>query len=196
MSGMKHGLLAIGEVMARSGPKVMRDLRSVLPATATTRPSMRHAKSGCLARLPISPVSAASRFPQLLSNRPPTRALMSAMWRSIRTAISGSIRSRPTRMANEAFTTGGQSRRRGGCSRPRRREFMPDADIIYLSGITLAILTSTARHRLVEVLISRRSAGAKIAFDQFRPKLWENAPQRAERRRPVGHHRHCPAIGR
>lgn len=54
--------------------------------------------------------------------------------------------------------------------------FMPDADIIYLSGITLAILTSAARHRLVEVLISRQSAGAKIAFDSnYRPKLWENA---------------------
>ena len=53
---------------------------------------------------------------------------------------------------------------------------MPDADIIYLSGITLAILTSAARRRLVEVLISRRLAGVKIAFDSnFRPKLWENA---------------------
>ncbi|MGB0518975.1 MAG: PfkB family carbohydrate kinase, partial [Candidatus Puniceispirillaceae bacterium] len=53
--------------------------------------------------------------------------------------------------------------------------FMPDADIIYLSGITLAILTSAARRRLVEVLISRRLAGAKVAFDSnFRPKLWEN----------------------
>ena len=53
--------------------------------------------------------------------------------------------------------------------------FMPDADIIYLSGITLAILTSAARRRLVEVLISRRSAGAKVAFDSnYRPKLWEN----------------------
>ena len=52
---------------------------------------------------------------------------------------------------------------------------MPDADIIYLSGITLAILTSAARRRLVEVLISRRSAGAKVAFDSnYRPKLWEN----------------------
>ena len=53
---------------------------------------------------------------------------------------------------------------------------MPEADIIYLSGITLAILTSAARRRLVEVLISRRLAGVKIAFDSnFRPKLWENA---------------------
>ena len=54
--------------------------------------------------------------------------------------------------------------------------FMQDADIIYLSGITLAILTPAARHRLVEALISRRSAGSKIAFDSnYRPKLWETA---------------------
>ena len=54
--------------------------------------------------------------------------------------------------------------------------FMPDADIIYLSGITLAILTPAARRRLVEALISRRSAGSKIAFDSnYRPKLWEDA---------------------
>ena len=53
--------------------------------------------------------------------------------------------------------------------------FMPDADIIYLSGITLAILTSAARRRLFEALIFRRSAGSKIAFDSnYRPKLWEN----------------------
>jgi len=53
--------------------------------------------------------------------------------------------------------------------------FMPDADIIYLSGITLAILTPVARRRLVEALISRRSAGSKIAFDSnYRPKLWED----------------------
>ena len=52
---------------------------------------------------------------------------------------------------------------------------VPDADIIYLSGITLAILTSAARRRLFEALIFRRSAGSKIAFDSnFRPKLWEN----------------------
>ena len=54
--------------------------------------------------------------------------------------------------------------------------FMPDADIIYLSGITLAILTHAARRRLVEALILRRSAGSKIAFDSnYRPKLWEDA---------------------
>ena len=54
--------------------------------------------------------------------------------------------------------------------------FMLDAAIIYLSGITLAILTPAARRRLVEALILRRSTGSKIAFDSnYRPKLWEDA---------------------
>lgn len=54
--------------------------------------------------------------------------------------------------------------------------FMPGAEIIYLSGITLAILAPAARHRLVEVLAARRAAGTRIAFDSnYRPKLWEDA---------------------
>lgn len=54
--------------------------------------------------------------------------------------------------------------------------FMPQAEIIYLSGITLAILTPVARKRLVEALSKRRAEGALIAFDSnYRPKLWEDA---------------------
>ena len=54
--------------------------------------------------------------------------------------------------------------------------FMPGAEIIYLSGITLAILAPAARHRLVEALAARRAAGTRIAFDSnYRPKLWEDA---------------------
>ena len=53
--------------------------------------------------------------------------------------------------------------------------FMPAADIIYLSGITLAILTPAARQRLGEALAARRADGARIAFDSnYRPKLWED----------------------
>ena len=53
---------------------------------------------------------------------------------------------------------------------------LPQADIIYLSGISLAILTPVARQRLVDALASRRAEGAKIAFDSnYRPKLWEDA---------------------
>lgn len=55
--------------------------------------------------------------------------------------------------------------------------FMPRAEIIYLSGITLAILTQAARARLFDMLAELRKTGAaKIAFDSnFRPALWEDA---------------------
>jgi len=55
--------------------------------------------------------------------------------------------------------------------------FMPRAEIIYLSGITLAILTQAARSRLFDLLAELRETGAtKIAFDSnFRPALWEDA---------------------
>ena len=53
---------------------------------------------------------------------------------------------------------------------------MPRADIIYLSGITLAILAPEARSRLIERLAeAQASNGTKIAFDpNFRPVLWED----------------------
>ena len=55
--------------------------------------------------------------------------------------------------------------------------FMPLAEITYLSGITLAILTQAARTRLFDLLAELRDTGAtKIAFDSnFRPALWEDA---------------------
>lgn len=50
------------------------------------------------------------------------------------------------------------------------------ADLIYLSGITLAILSPAARNRLFAALEARRSAGGLFAFDSnMRPALWENA---------------------
>lgn len=54
---------------------------------------------------------------------------------------------------------------------------LPDADILYLSGISLAILSPLARRLLWTALDARRSSGAsKIAFDSnYRPKLWEDA---------------------
>ena len=54
---------------------------------------------------------------------------------------------------------------------------MPPAEIIYLSGITLAILTPVARSRLFDRLAGLRETGrTKIAFDSnFRPALWEDA---------------------
>jgi 2-dehydro-3-deoxygluconokinase len=54
--------------------------------------------------------------------------------------------------------------------------FMPEAEIIYLSGITLAILTPAARERLTALLADRRAGGTLVAFDSnYRPQLWEDA---------------------
>lgn len=48
-------------------------------------------------------------------------------------------------------------------------------DYIYLSGISLAILSPADRLTLLQVLGDCRAAGAKIAFDNnYRPRLWES----------------------
>jgi 2-dehydro-3-deoxygluconokinase len=50
---------------------------------------------------------------------------------------------------------------------------LAQAGLIYLSGITLAILPPAARDTLMGVLAERRRAGAIIAFDpNIRPRLW------------------------
>lgn len=47
------------------------------------------------------------------------------------------------------------------------------ADLIYLSGITLAILAADARSRLMAALARARAAGSRVAFDpNIRPALW------------------------
>ncbi len=47
--------------------------------------------------------------------------------------------------------------------------------IIYLTGITLAIIDEEARHRLFELLAECRKAGATIIMDSnYRPNLWKN----------------------
>ena len=53
---------------------------------------------------------------------------------------------------------------------------LPAAKVIYLSGITMAILTPYARTRLIDTLTSKRAQeGAKIAFDSnYRPTLWDD----------------------
>ena len=46
-------------------------------------------------------------------------------------------------------------------------------DVIYFSGITLAILEGEGRRNLLAALADARNAGAQIAFDpNLRPKLW------------------------
>ncbi|MEM9797092.1 MAG: sugar kinase [Pseudomonadota bacterium] len=47
------------------------------------------------------------------------------------------------------------------------------ADMVYLSGITLAILDVVARAHLMEALRNARASGSTIAFDpNLRPELW------------------------
>jgi 2-dehydro-3-deoxygluconokinase len=49
------------------------------------------------------------------------------------------------------------------------------ADLIYFSGITLAILLPRARGRLLKAIVAARQAGARIAFDpNARPALWRS----------------------
>jgi len=53
------------------------------------------------------------------------------------------------------------------------RAAMRDARMIYLSGITLAILPAEGRARLLDALRAAREGGARIAFDpNIRPALW------------------------
>ncbi|ELD2208256.1 sugar kinase, partial [Vibrio parahaemolyticus] len=50
--------------------------------------------------------------------------------------------------------------------------------MIYLSGISLAIISDDCRQMLIELLTMCRKEGVKIAFDNnFRPKLWPNIEQ-------------------
>ncbi|XXF11127.1 sugar kinase [Pseudomonas sp. D1-3] len=56
-----------------------------------------------------------------------------------------------------------------------------DYHTLYLSGISLAILTVEGRERLLEALCQARSRGTRIVFDNnYRPRLW---PDAAEARR-------------
>lgn len=49
-------------------------------------------------------------------------------------------------------------------------------DCVYLSGITLAIMSESARTSLIDCLAKLRAKGIKIAFDSnYRPRLWDNA---------------------
>ena len=53
---------------------------------------------------------------------------------------------------------------------------LAEADVIYLSGISLAILAPDARSALVRHLADLRAAGKRIAFDSnYRPALWPDA---------------------
>jgi 2-dehydro-3-deoxygluconokinase len=50
---------------------------------------------------------------------------------------------------------------------------LPDYDVLYFSGITLAVLGLQGREKLLETLIEARQRDARIVFDNnYRPRLW------------------------
>ncbi|PJG84158.1 sugar kinase [Caviibacterium pharyngocola] len=61
---------------------------------------------------------------------------------------------------------------------PKVAEKLAEADALYLSGISLAILPKNDRTLLLELLKQLRAKGIEIIFDSnYRPKLWENAAE-------------------
>ena len=51
-------------------------------------------------------------------------------------------------------------------------------DLIYFSGITLAILAAPARANLMQVLAEARAAGSRLAFDpNYRARLWPDVTE-------------------
>jgi 2-dehydro-3-deoxygluconokinase len=58
---------------------------------------------------------------------------------------------------------------------------MDDADILYFSGITLAILPSEGRATLLELAGEQKRAGKRVAFDpNIRPRLWASNAEMLE----------------
>ncbi|MGP2541155.1 sugar kinase [Yersinia sp. 2541 StPb PI] len=54
-------------------------------------------------------------------------------------------------------------------------------DYLYLSGISLAILDSTSRQRLLQLLRACRANGGKVIFDNnYRPRLWQSKQETQE----------------
>ncbi|EFQ63600.1 1-phosphofructokinase [Pseudomonas fluorescens WH6] len=50
---------------------------------------------------------------------------------------------------------------------------LPAYDLVYFSGITLAVLGEVGRERLLRALIEARRRGARVVFDNnYRPRLW------------------------
>ncbi|AUO24015.1 sugar kinase [Pseudomonas sp. NC02] len=50
---------------------------------------------------------------------------------------------------------------------------LPGYDVVYFSGITLAVLGEVGRARLLETLVETRKRGGKVVFDNnYRPRLW------------------------
>lgn len=55
-------------------------------------------------------------------------------------------------------------------------ESLQGTDLLYLSGISIAILPEEDKETLIQALLSLKSAGVTIAFDSnYRPRLWNDA---------------------
>jgi len=53
------------------------------------------------------------------------------------------------------------------------RQRLAGVDLVYLSGITLAILTPRDRETLLQLLVELRAEGVRLGFDtNYRPALW------------------------
>jgi len=60
---------------------------------------------------------------------------------------------------------------------PAELDALAGADLLLISGITLAILTPEARRALLSRIAALRPQGLRLAFDSnYRPRLWEDAP--------------------
>lgn len=58
---------------------------------------------------------------------------------------------------------------------------LADYDVLYLSGITLAVLGEVGRERLLAALKRARVQGTRVAFDNnYRPRLWASVDQARE----------------
>ena len=63
---------------------------------------------------------------------------------------------------------------------------LPGYDVVYLSGITLAVLGVVGRERLLQTLVQARRRGAKVVFDNnYRPRLWADVAAAREAYRKV-----------
>lgn len=65
---------------------------------------------------------------------------------------------------------------------------LPEYDVLYLSGITLAVLGEVGRARLLSSLGDARDRGARVVFDNnYRPRLWRSVDQARQAYRAVMH---------
>ncbi|MCF9016376.1 sugar kinase, partial [Pseudomonas carnis] len=63
---------------------------------------------------------------------------------------------------------------------------LPGYDVVYFSGITLAVLGNIGRERLLQALIEARRRGARVVFDNnYRPRLWADVQTAREAYRRV-----------